>query len=200
MERDDDVMTWLERTAIATVVTNPRLPDNPIFRINAAFTELTGYEEHEVSGRNCRFLAGAETEAWASRALGEAVRLGRPAFAELLNFKKSGEPFLNAVMIAPVRGPDGKLQWFVGSQMDVTEQATSVGRRREAGERLRRLTPRQIEVLQFMMMGLRNKQIAVRLGIEEKTVKMHRAGMLSNLEAATSPEAVRIAVEGGLAA
>jgi hypothetical protein len=49
-----------------------------------------------------------------------------------------------------------------------------------------------------MARGLRNKQIAAELGINEKTVKMHRAALLTRLGAATSADAVRVAVEGGL--
>jgi hypothetical protein len=49
-----------------------------------------------------------------------------------------------------------------------------------------------------MTLGYRNKQIAIRLGISEKTVKMHRASLLTKLEAATSADAVRIAVEAAL--
>ena len=40
--------------------------------------------------------------------------------------------------------------------------------------------------------GLRNKQIAIKLGIEETTVKMHRANALQKLEARSSAELVRI--------
>jgi DNA-binding CsgD family transcriptional regulator len=49
-----------------------------------------------------------------------------------------------------------------------------------------------------MATGLRNKQIAARLSINEKTVKMHRASMLAKLGAVTSADAVRVAVEAGL--
>ncbi len=49
-----------------------------------------------------------------------------------------------------------------------------------------------------MSHGLLNKQIAHRLGIAEKTVKMHRALLLERLGVATSADAIRIAVEAGL--
>ena len=47
---------------LAMVVSNPRLPDNPIEVANPAFCNLTGYSEVEILGRNCRFLAGALTQ------------------------------------------------------------------------------------------------------------------------------------------
>src|SRR6478609_7651016 len=47
---------------IPYVVSNPRLPDNPLVVANEAFCALTGYGEDEVVGRNCRFLSGEATE------------------------------------------------------------------------------------------------------------------------------------------
>ena len=49
-----------------------------------------------------------------------------------------------------------------------------------------------------MAAGYRNKQIAWRLSLSEKTVKMHRTLMLGKLGVATSADAIRIAVEAGL--
>ncbi len=49
-----------------------------------------------------------------------------------------------------------------------------------------------------MATGLLNKQIAYRLGIAEKTVKMHRSLMLDRLGGLTTAEAIRVAVEAGL--
>ena len=57
---------------IASVISNPRLKDNPIIACNASFIELTGYGEDEIAGRNCRFLAGPATEPW----LTETIRSG----------------------------------------------------------------------------------------------------------------------------
>ena len=37
---------------IASVISNPRLPQNPIIAVNAAFCALTGYGEDEILGRN----------------------------------------------------------------------------------------------------------------------------------------------------
>ena len=195
---DDEVASSIGFSPIATVVTDPRQVDNPIIAINAAFSLLTGYGEAEVVGKNCRLLAGDRTEPWASKALREAVRDGKAAFAELLNYRRDGTPFLNAVMIAPCFDDAGELRFYIGSQMDVSTDGTPISRRQRAGDAIRRLTPRQRDVLHLMATGLRNKQIAAHLSINEKTVKMHRAALLSNLGAVTSADAVRTAVEAGL--
>ncbi|MEO6360035.1 MAG: LuxR C-terminal-related transcriptional regulator, partial [Sphingomicrobium sp.] len=60
------------------------------------------------------------------------------------------------------------------------------------------LPGRQREVLTGVASGLLNKQIAHKLGISEKTVKMHRALLIERLNVKTSAEAIRIAVEAGL--
>jgi PAS domain S-box-containing protein len=38
------------------IITDPRLPDNPIVYASEGFLRMTGYDEEEVVGRNCRFL------------------------------------------------------------------------------------------------------------------------------------------------
>jgi FixJ family two-component response regulator len=60
------------------------------------------------------------------------------------------------------------------------------------------LSRRQREVLAEMALGHLNRQIAFRLGVSEQTVKMHRALLMERLGAATSADAIRIAVEAGL--
>ncbi len=187
----------IDQSPMATVITNPRLHDNPIMALNEAFCQLTGYHKDEVLGRNCRLLAGRGSEPGAKAVLREAVKQGRAALAELTNYKKDGTAFRNAVMIAPILSSDGALAYFLGSQMELTKQSAPVATPQSA-DRVKRLTPRQFQVLQHMVHGLRNKQIAALLGIDEKTVKMHRAGLLAKLRAATSADAIRIGVEAGL--
>lgn len=184
---------------IATVITDTRLPDNPLVAVNDAFCRLTGYSEAEILGRNCRFLAGPDTERDAQATLREAIVAGRPAITELTNYRKDGTAFCNAVMIAPVQGPDGAPAFYLGSQMDVGTGNLSTPRRARAQEQVQALTVRQRQVLEEMIRGLRNKQIAAVYGIDEKTVKMHRAAMLGRLGVSSSAEAIRIGVEAGLA-
>ena len=69
----------------------------------------------------------------------------------------------------------------------------------DAAQLLARLSPRQREVLVGMVEGLLNKQIAYRLGLSEKTVKMHRALLLEALGVRTTANAIRIAVEASFA-
>lgn len=65
-------------------------------------------------------------------------------------------------------------------------------------EREGRLTRREHEVFERIVRGMMNKQIGVDLGINERTVKIHRANVMSKLDALSVAELVRIASLLGL--
>ena len=196
---EEELFASIALSPIASVITDVRRPDNPIVAVNDAFRLLTGYESDEIIGRNCRFLAGPDTDPAAQALLREAVAQGRPQLTQLLNYRKDGTPFWNAVMIAPLLDERGAVAFFLGSQMDMGEGGHLLSpRQREAEAEVEGLTPRQRQVLAHMIAGYRNKQIAGFLGIDEKTVKMHRAGLLAKLGVASSAQAIRIGVEAGL--
>jgi PAS domain S-box-containing protein len=194
------VLDSIRFSPIATVVSDPTQADNPLIAVNAAFCALTGYTEAEVIGRNCRFLRGPDTENGQTDKLRTAVYGQHSALAELINYRKDGSPFRNAVMIAPLFDDDGNLELFVGSQIEVLPEEGSIGlvRQQQAAQIVDRLSPRQREILQQMARGFRTKQIAYRLSLSEKTVQMHRMLMFKKLSTSNAADAVRIAVEAGL--
>lgn len=69
---------------------------------------------------------------------------------------------------------------------------------RSIAERVMALTPRQREVLTLVCDGLRNGEIAVRLGMTEKTVKAHVSAILAGLGALNRTQAAALARRGGL--
>jgi len=191
-----ELVRSIRLSPIASIVTDPRAVDNPIIAANRQFEQLTGYSEEELLGRNCRLLAGPETDPAHSAALGRAVGAATPQVAELVNYRKDGSKFLNAVMVAPVFDEDGKLAFFFGSQMEVDPQHAALARTSSA-ERVGALTKQQQNVLRLMAQGLRNRQIGEQLGLTEKTIKMHRGALVKRLGVATAAEAIRLAVEAG---
>lgn len=189
----------IENSPIAAVISDPRQPDNPIIECNEAFEQLTGYERREIVGRNCRFLSGPETEPALTEEIKTAVRERRPVLVEILNYKKDGTLFRNALLVAPIFDDEGDLKYFLGSQVEVADGPGQQldGRRSSARHKVDSLPARQRQVLIEMAGGKLNKQIAFDLGITERTVKMHRAAVLIALKAKTSADAIRLAVEAG---
>jgi PAS domain S-box-containing protein len=119
-----------EMTRMPMVVTDPNRPDNPIVFANGAFCDLTGYARGDLRPqlplpprRAHRPRDGAPDR--------EALAERRPVAVEVLNYRKDGTPFWNALFIGPVFGPDGELLHFFSSQFDAT-------RRHDAEEALRR--------------------------------------------------------------
>jgi PAS domain S-box-containing protein len=200
VRRKHPVLEAIRHSPIATVVSDPRQADNPLIAVNDAFCAMTGYSEEEVLGQNCRFLRGRDTETGQTERLRSAIHEQRSTLAELINYRKDGTPFRNAVMIAPLFDENGELEYFVGSQIEVVPQDESIGvvRQQQAAAIVDRLSPRQREILKEMAQGFRTKQIAFRLSLSEKTVQMHRMLMFKKLSTSNAADAVRIAVEAGL--
>lgn len=105
-----------EERAMSVVITNPALPDNPMIYVSEEFETQTGYSPEEALGYNCRFLQGPDTDPKAI----EAIRRGleqRVAFTvDILNYRKSGEPFMNRLRVRPLYDEDGTFMYFVGAQ------------------------------------------------------------------------------------
>jgi FixJ family two-component response regulator len=101
---------------------------------------------------------------------------------------------------------------FLTKPFDVDKLLEAVGRAvtkdvkdlgdetRTAGilDRVKLLTPREIEVFAFVVTGMLNKQIAGELGIGEKTVKVHRARVMEKMGAGSVAELVRLADRAGV--
>ena len=68
----------------------------------------------------------------------------------------------------------------------------------EIRSRVKRLTPRERQVLALVVTGMLNKQIAAELGIGEKTVKVHRARVMEKMQAGSVAALVRLADAAGI--
>lgn len=185
----------IAHSSVAAVVSDPRQQDNPIIACNDAFMALTGFSRNEIIGYNCRFLRGPQTEPEQTAILRDAVHARRPVMVELTNYRKDGQPFRNAVMIAPLFDDSGEVRYFLGSQIAIDEESEE--RHARARTSVEKLSVRQHQVLQGLAKGRLNKQVAYDLGLTERTVKMHRAAILRVLGVQTTAEAIRIAIEAG---
>lgn len=89
-------------TRMPMIVTDPNQSDNPIIFANEAFLEMTGYDTTELYGRNCRFLQGSDTDRYAVSQVKRAISEERDISVEILNYRKDGSSFWNALFISPV--------------------------------------------------------------------------------------------------
>ena len=80
----------------------------------------------------------------------------------------------------------------------VLQQFQELTTRSEAEAFISPLTPREIEILQYIAQGYLNKQIAAELGISEQTIKNHVTSILRKLNANARTEAVVVAIKQGL--
>jgi two-component system response regulator FixJ len=78
------------------------------------------------------------------------------------------------------------------------ERESAGRRRREAHARAAALSGREREVLQALLAGQSNKEIAKSLGISLRTVEMHRGNMMDRLGAASLAEALTLALQAGI--
>ncbi|KAL8128997.1 hypothetical protein V2J09_018152 [Rumex salicifolius] len=116
-----DLATTLERIEKNFVITDPRLPDNPIIFASDSFLELTEYSREEILGRNCRFLQGPETDPEHVRKIRHAIDTETEVTMQLINYTKTGKKFWNVFHLQPMRDHKGEVQYFIGVQLDGTQ-------------------------------------------------------------------------------
>lgn len=139
----DEQITLLEAmvdgSKVATIVTDPSQKDNPIIYTNHTFEKMTGYQQSEVLGRNCRFLQRKETDPAVREKLRNAIEARESVTVTLQNYRKDGSLFWNRLHIEPVQ-VKGAL-YFIGTQTDVTLEHTQ---RQE-------LTEKELEIEEIML-------------------------------------------------
>ncbi|BCM85237.1 hypothetical protein mvi_36980 [Methylobacterium indicum] len=135
---DADVLfSAVDQTSLPMILTDPNQDDEPIVFTNRAFLDLTGYGVDEVVGRNCRFLQGPDTQPDRLDEIRAALRDNRDLTIEIVNHRRDGTPFVNALFIGPVFDGEGRLRYRFGSQIDVTEAHRTRLRLAESEERQR---------------------------------------------------------------
>ncbi|MCM3757955.1 PAS domain-containing protein [Sporosarcina aquimarina] len=108
----------LDGSRVATLVTDPSQPDNPIIYANRTFESMTGYPLTETLGRNCRFLQGEDTNPLAVKQLRDAIQDQKPITITLKNYKKDGTDFWNRLSVTPLQIEDHL--FFIGTQTNVS--------------------------------------------------------------------------------
>jgi PAS domain S-box-containing protein len=133
----------LDSCVNGVTLADPDLDDMPVVYVNRAFEEITGYDQGEVVGKNCRFLQGNDRDQDARTQIREALANAQPVEVTLRNYRKNGELFYNHLALTPLFDRDGKVIYYLGIQYDVTNQVRAeeeIKRLSENLENVSRLT------------------------------------------------------------
>lgn len=121
----------------AFVVCDVTQNDCPIIYVSDIFERLTGYNKHEVLGRNCRFLQAPDgkvvpgvkrkyVDDESVYYLKNRIKLYKEAQRSLINYRKGGQPFMNLLTMIPIPWDTDEIKYIVGFQVDLVEQPSSV--------------------------------------------------------------------------
>jgi PAS domain S-box-containing protein len=97
-------------------------PDAPLVYVNDGFEAVTGYDEADVLGRNCRFLQGPATDPASIGMIRDGIADNEPMSVEILNYRRDGAPFWNQVRVSPVANAAGEVTHYLGFQDDITDR------------------------------------------------------------------------------
>ncbi|KQM78188.1 hybrid sensor histidine kinase/response regulator [Xylophilus sp. Leaf220] len=186
--RDDIFFAAIETTRMPMLVTDPRQHDNPIVFANRAFISMSGYSSEEIVGHNCRFLQGPDTDAATVAAIREAIEDRREINTEILNYRKDGTSFWNALYVSPVYNQNKELVYFFASQLDVS-------RRRDAEEALGQA--QKMEALGQLTGGIShdfNNLLQVMAGHLDLLDARRKAGRADDVSIGRTVESIRSAV------
>jgi PAS domain S-box-containing protein len=120
-------------TRMPMIVTDAKLPGNPILFANKAFVKLSGYAIEELVGQDPHFMNGADTDPEAVRRYQAAIAENRDETLEILQYRKDGTPFRAMLFASPLGDGQGQVTNHFLSYLDIT-------RRFDAEENLRVLT------------------------------------------------------------
>lgn len=111
----------IQATPNGILMADASKPDLPLIYANEAFYRLTGYNQEETLGRNCRFLQGPDTDRQAVLAVRQAIAHREPVETPLLNYRKDGTSFWNYLSLSPVFNKHGVCTHYIGIQQDITQ-------------------------------------------------------------------------------
>ncbi len=112
----------IDEAPVGVILTDPNKPDNPIVYANKKFQEITGYNQKEILGRNCRFLQGPNTNQETVKEIRKSIDNEEVVSVDILNYRRDESQFWNRLTIAPVKNDDSELINFIGFQEDITQK------------------------------------------------------------------------------
>jgi diguanylate cyclase (GGDEF)-like protein/PAS domain S-box-containing protein len=115
----------VEQSAASVIIADRR---GTIEFVNPAFTSITGYTQDEAMGKSANMLSAGETKPEVYKDMWDTIEAGGTWRGEMLNRRKNGELYWDAVVISPVRNEKGEITHFVAVQEDITARKEVEGK------------------------------------------------------------------------
>jgi PAS domain S-box-containing protein len=112
----------LDECVNGVTLSDPDLEDTPIIYANKAFERLTGYNQEEIIGYNCRFLQGDDRDQEEREQIAAALEKHEAVEVTLRNYRKDGTLFYNHLKIVPLFDKKQRVLYYLGVQYDITNQ------------------------------------------------------------------------------
>ena len=139
----------ITNTTDAIVITDAFSSSGPglnIIYVNEAFTKMTGYLPEDVIGKTPKILQGPLTDATQLKQFRNAINNLQPCEIEIINYKKSGDPFWVNLSIVPVANEKFVYTHWIAIQKDITEKRKQMEEREQM---IHELTQNNNELRQF---------------------------------------------------
>jgi nitrogen fixation negative regulator NifL len=113
--------------------------DGTILWSNPAFSQMTGYTQDEIVGKNPRFLKSGMQDEKLYRNLWDTILAGTVWRGELINRRKDGSLYSEEQIITPVFDQKGDITNFISIRQDITEHKRAEDALRKSEEQYRSL-------------------------------------------------------------
>ena len=112
----EEVAQRLDQSNISLSIADGMSDDFPLVYVNPAFCTVTGYDNDQMIGRNCRFLQSDLDNDVPRGVIRDALKKGTAAQAVFLNRRLDGTTFSNLLIIEPLHDREGNITYVVGAQ------------------------------------------------------------------------------------
>lgn len=114
------IQLFLQNPAHALIVTDIR---QSIQFVNHGFSRMTGYADYEALNQFPSFLQGEGTSLITKQAIRASLIADKPFEGDILNYRKSGEPYWCRVGIEPIRNRKQQIIHYVAFEREVHRPA-----------------------------------------------------------------------------
>jgi len=139
----------VEHAPVAVVITNAK---GLIEFVNPRFEEMTGYQAHELMGKNPGIIKSGEMPPEGYRRLWSTILAGKQWSGEFHNRRKSGELYWENAIISAIKDESGEIRHFIGIKEDITE--VKEARRKLEQERLKMIQNSKMAEVGLMASGI----------------------------------------------